>query len=173
MTGRALTNGEIALARTLFGDEIDYQKVRVYFRPWLYAWPRQNISMAPDGNIYFSPRLVRHADMTATPATRAHFIHEMTHVWQYQNGVNIKREAVKLMLRHKFNYNAAYDYDLDKTTDFKKLNIEQQARLLEDYYRCSDNLKNAPLSWKPQINAKMDRCEELIAGHIPKRLPRP
>src|SRR5918993_665283 len=51
---RPLTPGEIALARSVFGNSIDYSKVRMVRRKW---WPfhRQGL-----------------------------FIHEMTHVWQTQ-----------------------------------------------------------------------------------------
>ena len=51
---RPLTPGEIALARSMFGDAIDYGRVRLVRRKW---WPFQpkGIVMAPTGNIHFHP----------------------------------------------------------------------------------------------------------------------
>jgi hypothetical protein len=54
MESRALTPGEIALCRSVFGDAIDYAKVRLIKGKW---WPFQprNAAMAPNGRIYFHP----------------------------------------------------------------------------------------------------------------------
>ena len=52
---RPLTAGEIELARSVFGDAIDYARVKLVRRKW---WPFQprDIVMAPTGNIHFHPR---------------------------------------------------------------------------------------------------------------------
>ena len=51
---RPLTSGEIELARSMFGDAIDYGRVKLARRKW---WPFQpkGIVMAPTGNIHFHP----------------------------------------------------------------------------------------------------------------------
>ena len=50
-----LSEGERALAASVFGDAIDYDPVRIVRRPW---WPLQprNIAMSPSGHIHFHPR---------------------------------------------------------------------------------------------------------------------
>ena len=50
MESRSLTPGEIELARSIFGDAIDYSKVRLVRGKW---WPFQprDAAMAPTGNI--------------------------------------------------------------------------------------------------------------------------
>ena len=87
---RSLTPGEIALARSIFGDAIDYSKVRLVKRKW---WPFQprSVAMAPMGHIHFHP----HSDLWSEDFAREPlhrqglFIHELTHVWQATNGVNL------------------------------------------------------------------------------------
>jgi hypothetical protein len=54
MESRPLTPGEIALARSVFGDAIDYAGVRLFKGKWWPFHPR-NAAMAPMGNIYFHP----------------------------------------------------------------------------------------------------------------------
>ena len=51
---RPLTDGEIALARSMFGEAIDYQRVRIVRGKW---WPFQHkgVVMAPTGNVHFHP----------------------------------------------------------------------------------------------------------------------
>ncbi|HEX2624697.1 MAG TPA: vgr related protein, partial [Sphingomicrobium sp.] len=82
---RPLTNGEIALATTMFGNAIDYSRVRMVRRKW---WPFQprGIVMAPTGNIHFHPDNPDWSeDFSREPLSlQGLFIHEMTHVWQTQ-----------------------------------------------------------------------------------------
>ena len=54
MQGRPLTTGEVELARSVFGDAIDYERVRMVKGKWWPLHPR-NAAMAPMGNIYFHP----------------------------------------------------------------------------------------------------------------------
>ena len=86
-SARPLTAGEIELARSVFGDAIDYSQVRLVRGKW---WPFQprNAAMAPMGNIYFHPDGGGWSDDFSTEplGRQGFFIHEMTHVWQAQKG---------------------------------------------------------------------------------------
>ena len=55
MNGRSLTAAETVLARSVFGDAIDYSRVKVFARKWWPFQPRQ-VAMAPDGNLWLSPK---------------------------------------------------------------------------------------------------------------------
>ena len=55
MKSRSLTSGEIELARSIFGDAIDYSKVRLIKGKWWPFHPRQ-AAMAPDGQHLVPPR---------------------------------------------------------------------------------------------------------------------
>ena len=124
MQSRALTTGEIALARSVFGEAVDYSKVRLIRGKW---WPFQppNAAMAPDGNIYFHPAAGGWSDDFANePLPRqGFFIHEMTHVWQAQKG---GRFYLPLM-RHPF---CRYRYELKPGKPFSRYGIEQQAEMV-------------------------------------------
>lgn len=130
---RALTTGEIRLAREVFGDAIDYAAVKIHDTPYMPFQPK-NSGMTPNGQIYMRDCYVD--DYSKQPAgTRAFFLHEMVHVWQYQNKVlNPVAAAAKLNLKHKFNYAAAYYFSLDKKKDLTHYGMEQQAAIIEGYY---------------------------------------
>jgi hypothetical protein len=121
---RPLTNGEIALARSVFKDSIDYAAIRLFKGKW---WPFQprNSAMAPMGNIYFHPEGdVWSDDFSNEPLGRqGFFIHEMTHVWQTQKA---GRFFLPLM-RHPF---CRYRYDLTPGKPFARYGIEQQAEIV-------------------------------------------
>ncbi len=130
---RQLTSGEIELAKSLFGDSIDYAAVKVHDRPCVRFQPK-NSGMTPNGEIYAHG--CYSADYAAEPlARRAFFMHEMTHVWQYQNKIlQPVVEAARLQLKHKFNYADAYYFSLDPKKDLTDYDMEQQAAIIEDYY---------------------------------------
>ena len=121
---RPLTPGEIALARSVFGDSIDYPRVRLVRRRW---WPFQprGVVMAPSGHIHFHPDspLWRDDFAAASLSLQGLFIHEMTHVWQaHRHG----RFYLPLM-RHPF---CRYDYRLVEGRPFDRYGLEQQAELV-------------------------------------------
>ena len=87
--GRALSEGEISLAKDVFGDSIDYSTVRLRDEDYV-PWQGKDYVMAPNGHIYFGEELRGVADWSLESLQRQGlFIHEMTHVWQHQHGVNV------------------------------------------------------------------------------------
>ncbi|MBW7910839.1 MAG: Rhs element Vgr protein [Alphaproteobacteria bacterium] len=130
---RPLSAGETALARRVFGDAIDYARVTVTEGKFIGFQP-YGTAMAPDGHLYMHGC---YKDDYSCEADhwQGHFIHEMTHVWQQQNGVlNPVTEAMRLSVKFGFNYNAAYDYKLEHGKDLLDYNMEQQASIVQDYF---------------------------------------
>jgi len=124
MKSRGLTSGEIALARSVFGDAIDYSKVRLVKGKWWPFHPR-GAAMAPMGNIYFHPADGGWSDdFSKEPLGRqGFFIHEMTHVWQAQ----AKGRFYLPLMRHPF---CRYDYRLKPGKPFERYGLEQQAEIV-------------------------------------------
>jgi hypothetical protein len=124
MDRRPLTPGEITLACSIFGDAVEYSRVRMIKGKY---WPLQprNAAMAPDGNIYFHPLAGGWSDdFSLEPLSRqGFFIHEMTHVWQAQRG---GRFYLPLM-RHPF---CRYAYALKPGKRLDRYGIEQQAEIV-------------------------------------------
>lgn len=133
-TCRPLTAEEVTVARKYFGAQIDYRHVKVFDRPFLYMLGSNYSGMSPNGHMYFGtadkyrPNFARDEDSTAL------FIHEMTHVAQYQNGMNIPKQAFLALLRHGFNYEATYKYEIHSQRAYGDMNLEQQAKVMEDYF---------------------------------------
>ena len=124
MVSRPLTYGEIAIARSIFGDAIEYGAVRLFKRKWWPFHPR-NAAMAPMGNIYFHPEGgVWSDDFSTEPLSRqGFFIHEMTHVWQTQT----KGKLYLPLMRHPF---CRYGYELRQDRPFDRYGLEQQAEIV-------------------------------------------
>jgi hypothetical protein len=125
---RTLTPGEVALARSVFADAIDYSMVRLVKGKW---WPFQprNAAMAPNGNIYFHPHAGGWSDDFAREplGRQGFFMHELTHVWQAQRG---GRFYLPLM-RHPF---CRYRYELQPGKPFERYGLEQQAEMVRHFF---------------------------------------
>ena len=119
-----MSEGEIALARSVFGRAIDYSKVRIRRRKWFPFQPRR-ITMAPRGHLHFHPLGEHYCDdfSLVSPVRQGLFIHEMTHIWQTQ----ALGEWYLLLNRHPF---CRYGYSLKPGWKLEQYGIEQQAEIV-------------------------------------------
>ena len=125
MERRFLTPAEVELARSVFGDAIDYSRVQLIRGKWWPFHPR-NAAMAPMGSIWFHPDGGGWSeDFANEPLSRqGFFIHEMTHVWQAQKGGSFYLP----LMRHPF---CRYGYQLQPGKAFTRYGIEQQAEIVK------------------------------------------
>jgi hypothetical protein len=131
---RNLTAGELTLAREMFQDSIQYERVKIHRGKYFFRQP-ENSGMTPNGEIYVSGEPYRKDYSAANVWLQAFFIHEMTHVWQYQNRVlHVKLSAILGQIRHLGNYGKMYEYTLDAKKKLIEYGVEQQAAIVEDYF---------------------------------------
>ena len=126
---RRMNDHEIDLAVSIFGSAIDYNRVFINNKAWLIN-PKYALA-------YVTFNTINYREDISNPI----FIHEMTHIWQYQHFGSIYiAKALKAQ-----RSTAGYDYGGTEglyqafqsgkaLTDF---NFEQQAEIIEDFYRSS------------------------------------
>ena len=121
---RRLTPGEIAMGRRMFGDEIDWARVRVMQAP---AWGF--FAMVPFGRTIIYAKLKAWRDFTgAPPEEQGIFVHELTHVWQAAQGLILAFAKLKALGRGAYRYQPRADAVL---ADY---NIESQAEIARHLY---------------------------------------
>ena len=131
MSRRALTPGEIALARSVFGGAIGLKAVRVLSAPWPF------LRAFVPGRWFGRDWIVWPANQVPADASKASLgvqallVHELVHVWQAQQGVNLLTAKMQAG-----DSAASYRYPLD-CPSWDILNIEQQASLIEHRFRLS------------------------------------
>ena len=127
---RRLSKDEIQLSKTYFGDTINYDLVRVH--------PTANLTANKFALAYVSFNTINHWK----PISRDVFIHEMMHVWQYQNlGAIYTLKAL-----HAQSKGNAYDYGgfeglyhaMLQGKGLLSFNFEQQAEIIQDYCKLSE-----------------------------------
>ncbi|MDN5780752.1 MAG: PAAR domain-containing protein [Luteimonas sp.] len=126
---RGLTAGEIAMAKLVFGDSVDYARVKVHNGEYLwFGMQPDDTAMTPNGEMYFNSKHFKEdysnsADLDA----QQWFMHEMTHVWQHQLGYPVKwRGALRIGI--------SYTYTLSAERRFCDYNMEAQGNILGDYF---------------------------------------
>ena len=128
---RRLTDGEVALARSVFGTAIDYERVTIRRRKFFPLQPR-HVTMAPRGHLHFHPLAEAYSDdfSTLSPLRQGLFIHEMTHVWQYYHGYWVVLRSAWANSK----LGAGYGYTLQASDAWDDFNVEQQASLVEHWF---------------------------------------
>ncbi|MEL7197129.1 MAG: vgr related protein [Pseudomonadota bacterium] len=139
---RHLTPGEIAIAQSIFGDQIDYTSVEMRRRKWFPFQPR-TITMAPQGHMHFHPKGNAYCDDFASEnlVRQGFFIHEMTHVWQAQT----RGRWYLVLNRHPF---CRYGYVLKPGQPFTAYGIEQQAEIVKHAFWLRNGAKVAGVADK-------------------------
>ncbi|MBI1252329.1 MAG: hypothetical protein GC189_12760 [Alphaproteobacteria bacterium] len=113
---RALSAGEIALARLAFADEVNYRAVRLVQAP-----PMGFGAMAPLRNTIVFSAWRAAADFTRAPiVAQGWLVHELAHVWQAQRGVVLAAAKLSAL-------GAAAYRQTPGPRGFEGLNIETQA----------------------------------------------
>lgn len=127
---RPLTVAEEALAREAFADALRLDTVRLLAAPWPIV--RAFVPGRWFGRDWIVwPGRTLPADIAAAPLKlQALLIHELTHVWQAQQGVNLLTGKIRAGDRP-----ASYAYPTGMDCHWGALNIEQQAMVVEHRFR--------------------------------------
>jgi len=137
---RYLTNGEIALCLTAFGDAVPWGLVTLHDGPGLnliarLALRRGHPAITLGRRVYFRQRPP--PDLNAAPEeAKILFLHEMTHVWQYR-----RLGMVRFLLRYADEF-FAHGCDAARLyrfapgeTRFAEATLEAQAEIVGEYSR--------------------------------------
>lgn len=121
---RRLTEGEVALGRTIFAGEIDWPRVRIFQAPALGFG-----AMVPVGRTIVFSRWRASRDFARAPLDeRGWFVHELTHVWQAACGVVLAHAKLGALGKR------AYIYAPRKGAKLSAYNIERQAEIARHLY---------------------------------------
>ncbi|TDS98373.1 type IV secretion protein Rhs [Erwinia rhapontici] len=154
---RLMTPGELKMAREIFRDTINYAKVWIHKGSYLpFGLQSMGTSMSPNGEMYF--REYYSPDFSKAMRINQHiFIHELSHVWQYQKGMKVK-------LRGLISWAVSYKYALD-SWPLTTYRMEQQASIIADYYLLTQF--NGHNYW--QRNNSCANCEYLSYNDLLSR----
>jgi hypothetical protein len=134
---RSLTTGEIDYARDIFADSLDYSAIRLT-RGSLFAMGSP-VTLGATIHLKAAWGLFDGDGLELTRRGRQTLIHEMVHVWQYQNGglayIPLSLTAQMLATLRGGDRGGAYNWRAahDGQRPWSTWNPEQQAAAVEDY----------------------------------------
>ncbi|MBY0564688.1 MAG: hypothetical protein K2P58_10920 [Hyphomonadaceae bacterium] len=141
---RPLTDGEVALGRGVFDDEIDWPRVRVAQGP-----PLTFAAMVPLGRTIWFSRWRAARDFADTDLDeQGWFVHELMHVWQAERGVVLAASKLSALGRKAYRYKAELGL---KLTHY---NIERQAEIARHLFLSRADMHEdgmPPRDWLEQI----------------------
>jgi hypothetical protein len=85
---RKLTLGERALATKIFSFGLNLDAIVIHNRPY-QPFQSRGVAMTPNGEMWFKEKDFER-DFSTNVLDAAWFLHEMTHVWQYQSGRSVR-----------------------------------------------------------------------------------
>jgi hypothetical protein len=151
------------MASLLFGDAIDYSRVRIHARRYLPFQPK-HCAMAPNGSIYFHHSRCLDDFALGDAAVRHWFIHEIVHVWQHQLHYPVRlRGALRIGLN--------YDYNLAPGKTLADFNMEAQGDLLADYFALKHDAPGHAMR-QPHYANRLDLFEQVLADFVANPLNR-
>jgi hypothetical protein len=124
---RRITPEEKTLGYQIFGDSIDYDLVKVNSHS---TWANKKFALA-----YVSFNIINYKKKIKKET----FIHELMHVWQFQNygSIYIARAIKAQLSKEGYDYGGVENLYQGMLCGKKlvEFNFEQQADIIEDYYK--------------------------------------
>lgn len=147
---RPLTSREIQLLRPIYGDQVRYELVTMERSPVIAVLAG---AVTLQNAVHWNPRLYSE-DFTREPVRiTAVLVHEIMHVWQYQNLRHY--HFLKAGAEHIHRWGRVYKYELDEHERLLDYHYEQQGQILQDYF----HLKG--------LGRHVERYERLIRTALP------
>ena len=134
---RSLTQGEVALCRSVFPEPLPYADLRLVEGAAVNdvaeaAFRNGNTAITLRRTVYFRSHYCEDFS-AASPEARRLFVHEMVHVWQWR-----KLGVLRFLLRYlrdlaacRFDAHAMYRYESDERP-FARARLEAQAEMVGD-----------------------------------------
>ncbi len=165
---RPLSFMETVEARRIFGDSLDYKRVRLdewsliaHIANWVYQRRTGKRSGHMAVTIFNTIHCSRRISASAGNNDMAWLIHELTHAAQYQHiGSQFLFEALLAQRREGYDYGGA---EALAARDFPQFNREQQGDIVMDYYNILLGRKETP---GPQRQSYERVIGQLRAGKI-------
>jgi len=132
---RKLNNNELQLLKSLYFNEIDYNKIIITNQHLFSKLLKKYSGIVFDNTIVFTKKSYKD-DFSKDNRSMALLVHEICHVWQYQN---LNYRWYKAGIEHLKFAKSTYSYNIadhKKLTDFR---FEQQGEIIADYFKLKQN----------------------------------
>jgi len=162
---RPLSTAELADAKVIFGDSLDYSKIVVDGG----AVASLGASRTIGNTVHLTPDLFVSGTSETTTEGKRILVHELTHVWQYQHqGWTYAPKALWAQAKAaiKGDRDGAYDWRPLINTPWEQWNPEAQAEAVEDYNRALHNVNDGKGSKADYDTLALlqEFVEKLVAG---------
>lgn len=128
---RKLNNNELKILKSLYFNNINYDKVKLTNQHLFSKLLRKYSGIVFDNTIIFTKKSYKE-DFSLNISDMAFLVHEMCHVWQYQN---LNYRWYKAGLEHLRFGKQTYKYNISEQKKLTEFRFEQQGEIMADYFR--------------------------------------
>lgn len=133
---RKLSEHELELARSIFGRSLRYDLIRIDPAPWFISG--KILAWVTFSTIHCKKEIADHI-----------LIHELVHVWQFQHfgSVYMSKSLIAHLRAFPYNYGGKENLyqQMLRGKGLVSFNFEQQAEIVEDYYKSTLHKTEAPM----------------------------
>ena len=154
---RSLTTNELIILKSIYYNDIDYDKVVITTEHLFSKLLKRYSAIVFDNTIVFTERSYKD-DFSTGIKSMALLVHEICHVWQYQN---LNYRWYKAGIEHLKFGKSTYLYNIasrKKLTDFR---FEQQGEIMADYFRIRENMNVNKKIYEEVIYSVIDKTGKL------------
>lgn len=131
---RQLTHGEKLIVESVFGETVNSSVVRIVRGGWLFLFFPVITAYVIRNHIYVNAPYYKPDFSKEELVFRGVLVHEVMHVWQYQNLPSY--HYLKAVLENMRYPVRCYEYgELDPKMPLTDFRYEQQGRIVQDYYK--------------------------------------
>jgi len=128
---RKLNQNELRILKSLYFNEVNYDKVKISNQHIFSKILKRYSAIVFDNTIIFTRKNFKD-DFSKTKSDMALLVHEICHVWQYQN---LSYRWYKAGFEHLKYRKETYKYNINDNRKLINFRFEQQGEILADYYR--------------------------------------
>ena len=162
---RGLTKDEAAIMHGIFGDDVSTRDVRVHNSP--RGCTDRIASVHSVRDMFFWSAQHHSADYTREPrpANFGTFMHEATHIWQFQHGFRHTHASDQSAWK-------TYRYPLDlRKWRFDDYGVEQQASIIQDYSLAFLRPEKTT-QWLRGVYGDTDQAQDILRRLVEARFPK-
>jgi hypothetical protein len=132
---RKLNPRELEILKSIYFDEIDYQLVIITNEHLFSHLLKKFSAIVFDNTVVFTKKSYTD-DFSKSIYEMSLLVHEMCHVWQYQN---LKYRWFNAGYEHVKFKDKTYEYRISDHTILTDFRFEQQGEIMADYYKLIQN----------------------------------
>jgi hypothetical protein len=150
---RKLCHNELSILKSIYYNEIDYETIKITTDHIFSKLLKKYSAIVFDNTIVFTKKSYKE-DFSLNLNSMALLVHEVCHVWQFQN---LNYRWYKAGIEHLKFGKSTYIYSIANKTKLTDFRFEQQGEIVADYFKLRESKSNSVNEYEKVIYSVIRR----------------